>query len=230
MRRKWQIYMRSRWSKLISRIIILSLILSCFSLLFLSNSAHAFSAIVYTCKDPITGDQVNVGGEEQVSASCLDNVFGSGISSSSANLATGEMKSKVVNYSSGATLSDFVTIHGPFPSAGTIPVTLSMHIHGRMVGNFEGAMQAGLFDLFIGTGSFSASRSTLEISNPIAGIGVVDIGSFGLGCPNRRLSVDRILDSGCQSRLSAAWGRSIFKESVSSRVPQLRPMEFFITR
>jgi hypothetical protein len=181
MRRKWQIYMRSRWSKLISRIIILSLILSCFSLLFLSNSAHAFSAIVYTCKDPITGDQVNVGGEEQVSASCLDNVFGSGISSSSANLATGEMKSKVVNYSSGATLSDFVTIHGPFPSAGTIPVTLSMHIHGRMVGNFEGAMQAGLFDLFIGTGSFSASRSTLEISNPIAGIGVVDIGSFGFG-------------------------------------------------
>jgi hypothetical protein len=51
-----------------------------------------------------------------------------------------------------------------------------------------------------------------------------------VGCPNRRLSVDRILDSGCQSRLSSAWGRSIFKESVSSRVPQLRPMEFFITR
>jgi len=50
-----------------------------------------------------------------------------------------------------------------------------------------------------------------------------------VGCLNRLLSVDRFLDSRCQSRLSSAWWRSIFKESVSSRDPQWRPMEFFIT-
>src|SRR2546422_4774227 len=50
-----------------------------------------------------------------------------------------------------------------------------------------------------------------------------------LGCLNRLLSVDRFLDSRCQSRLSSAWWRNIFKGSASSRTPHLRPVEFFIT-
>jgi hypothetical protein len=52
----------------------------------------------------------------------------------------------------------------------------------------------------------------------------------GLGCLNQLLSVDRFLDSRCQSRLCFAWWPSIFRAPVSSREPQLRPMEFFITR
>src|SRR5262245_22134515 len=50
-----------------------------------------------------------------------------------------------------------------------------------------------------------------------------------IGCPNRLFSVTRFLDSRCQSRLSSAWWRRIFKESVSSRASPLRPIEFFIT-
>ena len=49
---------------------------------------------------------------------------------------------------------------------------------------------------------------------------VRETATFGgreLGCLNRLLSVDRFLDSRCQSRLSSAWWPSIFKESVSSR-------------
>src|SRR5262249_49478610 len=52
---------------------------------------------------------------------------------------------------------------------------------------------------------------------------------LSLGCLNRLLSVARFLDSRCQSRLSSAWWRSIFKGSASSRTPHLRPIEFFIT-
>ena len=46
----------------------------------------------------------------------------------------------------------------------------------------------------------------------------------GLGCPNRLLSVDRFLDSRCQSRPSCAWWRNIFKEAKPTRRPQWGPM------
>src|SRR6266571_6323647 len=58
---------------------------------------------------------------------------------------------------------------------------------------------------------------------------IADEESPTLGCLNRLLSVDRFLDSRCQSRLSSAWWRNIFKGSASSRTPHLRPVEFFIT-
>ena len=45
-----------------------------------------------------------------------------------------------------------------------------------------------------------------------------------LGCPNRLLSVDRFLDSRCQSRPSCAWWRNIFKEVKPIRRPQWGPM------
>src|SRR5438093_3769123 len=51
----------------------------------------------------------------------------------------------------------------------------------------------------------------------------------GLGCLNRLFSVDRFLGSRCQSRLSAVWCPRIFKEVQSTRAPQWRPIEFFIT-
>ena len=50
-----------------------------------------------------------------------------------------------------------------------------------------------------------------------------------LGCLNRLFSVDRFLDSRCQSRCCSAWWRRVFKESVSSRESQLRPIGFFIS-
>jgi transposase-like protein len=53
--------------------------------------------------------------------------------------------------------------------------------------------------------------------------------NHGLRCLNRFLSVDRFLDSRCQSRLSSAWRGGIFKASGASRTSQLRPIEFFIT-
>ena len=51
----------------------------------------------------------------------------------------------------------------------------------------------------------------------------------GSGRPNRLLSVDRFLDSRCQSGLSSARWRRIFKKWVSRRASPLRPIEFFIT-
>ena len=33
----------------------------------------------------------------------------------------------------------------------------------------------------------------------------IDLSRIDIGCPNRLLSVDRFLDSKCQSRLSSAW-------------------------
>src|SRR6267378_2219358 len=45
-----------------------------------------------------------------------------------------------------------------------------------------------------------------------------------LGCPNRLSSVDRFLDSRCQSRPSCALWRNIFKEAKPTRRPQWGPM------
>jgi predicted nucleic acid-binding protein len=57
----------------------------------------------------------------------------------------------------------------------------------------------------------------------------IHLGTAVLRCLNRFLSVDRFLDSRCQSRLSSAWRGGIFKASGASRTSQLRPIEFFIT-
>jgi hypothetical protein len=53
--------------------------------------------------------------------------------------------------------------------------------------------------------------------------------AFILGCLNRLLSIDRFLDSRCQSRLCSAWWHRIFKQSASNRVPHVRPQTFFVT-
>jgi IS1 transposase len=50
-----------------------------------------------------------------------------------------------------------------------------------------------------------------------------------LGRPNRFLVVDRFLDSRCQSRLSYAWWRSLFKEKRFIQTRDLRTAEFSIT-
>jgi hypothetical protein len=54
-------------------------------------------------------------------------------------------------------------------------------------------------------------------------------GQFDLVRPNRFLVVDRFLDSRCQSRLSYAWWRSIFKEKGFIQTRELRATEFSIT-
>jgi hypothetical protein len=50
-----------------------------------------------------------------------------------------------------------------------------------------------------------------------------------LGCLNRLLSVDRFLDSRCQSRRCSTWWHRIFKQSASNRVPHVRPQTFLVT-
>ncbi len=50
-----------------------------------------------------------------------------------------------------------------------------------------------------------------------------------LGCLKWLLAVDRFLDSRCQSRLSSAWWRSIFKEQGVIQARQLRAMEIFVS-
>src|SRR5216684_6100971 len=57
----------------------------------------------------------------------------------------------------------------------------------------------------------------------------INVTTIGLGRLNWLLSVDRFLDSRCQSRLSSAWRPRIFKEVQSTRAPPWRPMIFFIT-
>ena len=53
---------------------------------------------------------------------------------------------------------------------------------------------------------------------------LLPVATSGVGCPNRLLSVDRFLDSRCQSRLSSAWWRSIFKAvGVHQTVPHGGP-------
>jgi hypothetical protein len=54
-------------------------------------------------------------------------------------------------------------------------------------------------------------------------------GTAVLGCLNRLLSIDRFLDSRCQSRLCSAWWHRIFKQSASNQVPHVRPQTFFVT-
>ncbi len=50
-----------------------------------------------------------------------------------------------------------------------------------------------------------------------------------IGCLKWLLAVDRFLDSRCQSRLSSAWWRSIFKEQGVIQARQLRAMEIFVS-
>src|SRR6266436_6831981 len=57
----------------------------------------------------------------------------------------------------------------------------------------------------------------------------IDNGLLDLVRPNRFLVVDRFLDSRCQSRLSYAWWRSIFKEKGFIQTRELRATEFSIT-
>jgi transposase-like protein len=54
-------------------------------------------------------------------------------------------------------------------------------------------------------------------------------GRLQIGCLNRFLSIDRFLDSRCQSRLCSAWWHRIFKQSASNQVPHVRPQTFFVT-
>ena|SRR2546428_53078 len=56
-----------------------------------------------------------------------------------------------------------------------------------------------------------------------------DKGLSDLGCLKWLLAVDRFLDSRCQSRLSSAWWRSIFKEQGVIQARQLRAMEIFVS-
>ena len=51
----------------------------------------------------------------------------------------------------------------------------------------------------------------------------------GLGRLKRRLSIDRFLDSKCQSRLFHAWRRRIFNDQWVIEVGQLRPIAVFTT-
>src|SRR5437870_500753 len=78
--------------------------------------------------------------------------------------------------------------------------------------------------------------SRLLIAACLAYIWIVYLGSVcmkegwvRIGCLNWLLSIDRFLDSRCQSRLCSAWWRRIFKQSASNRVPHVRPQTFFVT-
>ena len=65
-----------------------------------------------------------------------------------------------------------------------------------------GKLEIGLYDVF--------SQATMAASSVAADVYDEHIRSAQeaeqmVGCPNRLLSVDRFLDSRCQSRLSSAW-------------------------
>jgi predicted HTH domain antitoxin len=86
-------------------------------------------------------------------------------------------------------------------------------------------LQLNLWDLFEAMGQYRVPTIDLTLEELRHELN----NGLELGGLNRVLSVDRFLDSRCQSRLSSAWWDSMFKASASRRTPQLRPMEFSIT-
>jgi hypothetical protein len=83
--------------------------------------------------------------------------------------------------------------------------------------------------------SFGVGMQIVHHETNLLHVGIMLINKFFdkmrpiLGRPNRRLAVDRFLNSRCQSRLSDVWWPSIFNEKGLRWARQLRTIAFFIS-